>query len=91
MGLLSSLTSPQVSAPKAPFTEAPPFEVCSTKARPRHFVLHQHFSKGTEHRLCGPLNSYLNRTCCHCRLGTTEPLAFRVRDLRPISQTRELS
>ena len=60
VSLLSSLTSSSVPAPRTTFTETPVFEVCSAKMGPRHFVLHQHFSREAKHNLRGPLHSDLN-------------------------------
>ena len=83
VGVLSPLASPQVPPPRATSAGAPSFEVCSAKAGPRHFVLHQHFSQGARHHLC--------RTHCHSHPETTGQLAFRVLGPRPISPTAGFS
>ena len=60
VSLLSPLASSQVPAPRTTFTEAPSFEVCSAKVGPCHFVLRQHFSRGVEDNLSGPLPTWMS-------------------------------
>ena len=89
VSLLPSITSPRVPAPRTTFTETPLFEVCSAKVRSRHFVLHQHVSRGPG---ASSLRvSPFRHECqmhCHCHPETMERLVFQVFCPRPISPTQ---
>ena len=53
MSLLSSLASPEVSAPGTALAETSLLEVCSAKVRPHRLVVHQHVSWEARHLLRG--------------------------------------
>ena len=75
VSLLSSLSSPQVLAPRTPFAEPPLIEVSSAKVRPRDFVLQD---EALSRRVC-PFQPNVQRV-----VTAVWGLPFRVFDGRPI-------